>query len=117
MKKNILGFIITLILGAVFSEFLPWWGVMVAGFLSGLLVPLKRISIFLMPFLAIALFWSGYAYSVSSTNDFTLAKKIAVLFPLEGNVNLLLLITGIIGGLAAGCAAILGNQFGKLLKK
>ncbi len=117
MRKNILNFIITLILAAVFSEFLPWWGVMVAGFLSGLFIPLKRIAMFIVPFLAIALFWASYAYSLSSTNDFILAKKIAVLFPLEGNANLLLLITGIVGGISAGIAGVFGNQCAKLFRK
>jgi len=117
MRKNILNFIITIVLGAVLSELLPWWSVMVAGFLSGLFVPLKKLAIFLIPFLAITLFWVVYAYSLGSSNDFILAKKIAVLFPLEGNVNLLLLITGIVGGIAAGVSAILGNQFGKLFRK
>ena len=102
-------------MGAVLSEFLPWWSIMVAGFLSGLFVPLKRMAVFVSPFLAISVFWLVYAYSISATNDFILAKKIAVLFPLEGNANLLVLITGIVGGIAAGVAAILGNQLNKLV--
>lgn len=116
MRKNLLNFIITIILAGVFSELLPWWGVMIAGFMTGLFIPIKKAAIFLVPFLAIALFWIAYAYSVSSGNDFTLAKKIALLFPLEGNIYLLLLITGIVGGVAAGVAAILGNQFYRLRK-
>ncbi|MFH6604562.1 hypothetical protein ACEZ3G_13825 [Maribacter algicola] len=117
MRKKLLNFIITLVLAAVFSELLPWWGVMLAAFLSGLFIPLKRMAVFMVPFLAIALFWISYAYSISSANDFIMAKKIAVLFPLEGNVNLLLLITGIVGGLAAGIAGVFGNQCAVLVKK
>lgn len=117
MKKQVLNFIITIVLAAVFSEFLPWWSVMVAGLLTGLFIPLKKAAVFVVPFLAVALFWIVYAYSLSNANDFTLAKKIAVLLPLDGNVNLLLLITGIVGGLAAGVAAIFGNQCHKLFRK
>jgi len=117
MKKQLLNFIITIVLAAVLSELLPWWSVMVAGFLTGLFIPLKRAAVFLVPFVAVAMFWIAYAYSTSVINDFILAKKIAVLFPLDGSVNLLLLITGIVGGLAAGIAAIFGNQCHILFKK
>ncbi|WP_273567944.1 hypothetical protein [Maribacter halichondriae] len=117
MRKNILNFIITILVAVVLSQFLPWWSIMVAGFLTGFSIPLKRIAVFLVPFLAIALFWAVSAYMISSGNDFTLAKRIAVLFPLDGNVNLLLLITGIIGGLAAGIAALFGKQCQLLFKK
>ncbi len=117
MRKNILNFIITILVAVLLSQFLPWWGIMIAGFLTGFFIHLKRIAVFLVPFLAIALFWAVSAYMTSSGNDFTLAKKIAVLFPLDGNVNLLLLITGIIGGLAAGIAALFGKQCQLLFKK
>lgn len=70
-----------------------------------------------MPFLAIFLFWSVFAFIVSSANDFTLAKKIAVLLPLGGNPYILILVTGIVGGLAAGIAALLGKQCSVMVRK
>ena len=75
-----------------------------------LLIPLKKTAVFFTPFLAILLFWACYSFILSSANDFTLAKRIANLLPLGGNPYLLILITGIIGGLAAGVAAIFGKQ-------
>ncbi len=110
MKRNSINFIVTLILAFLLSLFLPWWSVMVAGFITGLLISLKKVSVFLVPFFAILLFWSISAFILSNGNDFILAKKIAVLLPLGGNPYLLIVLTGIIGGLAAGVAAILGKQ-------
>lgn len=116
MKKNSINFIITIVLAVVLSQFLPWWCVMLASFISALLIALKKTAVFFVPFLAITLFWMVYAWSLSSANDFILAKKIAVLLPLDGNAYILILITGIIGGLAAGVSAIFGKQVSLVLK-
>jgi len=110
MKKNIINFSVTIILALILSQFLPWWSVMVAGFVSALFFSLKKAAVFFIPFLAILLFWSIYAFMISSGNDFTLAKKISKLLYLGGNPYLLILVTGIIGGLAAGISALLGKQ-------
>ncbi|MCK8481458.1 hypothetical protein [Psychroserpens algicola] len=115
-KQNIINFVVTLLLALILSQFLPWWSVMVAGFVSALFFSLKKVAVFLVPFLAILVFWSVYAFIISSGNDFTLAKKIAVLLPLEGSPYLLILITGLVGGLAAGIAALLGKQCSVLVK-
>jgi hypothetical protein len=73
--------------------------------------------VFFIPFLAILLFWVIYSYVLSSTNNFTLAKRIAILLPLGGNPYLLMLITGVVGGIAAGIAAILAKQLNLVVKK
>lgn len=117
MKIKTLNFSATLILALVFSFFLPWWSVMLAAFITGFLFSLKNAAVFFIPFLAILLFWVIYSYIISSGNDFTLAKKIAVLLPLGGNAYLLLLVTGIVGGLAAGMAGIFGKQCQALSRK
>lgn len=117
MKKNSTHFIITIILAIVLSLFLPWWSIMIAAFTSGLFFSLKHFYVFLIPFLAIALFWVAYSFWLGNTNDFILAKKIAVLLPLKGSPYLLILITGIIGGLAAGVSGVFGKQCAILLKK
>ena len=111
-----MNFIATVVLALILAQFLPWWSVMVAGFLSSIFISLKKRAVFFIPFLAIALFWIAHAFWLSSVNDFTLAEKIAVLLPLNGNPYLLILIAGLIGGLAAGTAGVLGKQCLLLLK-
>lgn len=110
MKKSVINFVFTLILALVLSMFLPWWGVMLAAFMVSAIVRLRNTSAFFVPFSAIALFWIVYALVLSSANDFILAEKIAILLPLGGNPIMLILVTGLIGGLAAGVAGVFGNQ-------
>ncbi|WP_033959667.1 hypothetical protein [Psychroserpens jangbogonensis] len=116
MKKNLINFIATIIIALLLSQILPWWSVMLASFITAVLLSLKRSAVFFVPFLAIAVFWMVYAFWLTNANDFTLSKKIAVLLPLQGNPYLLILVTGIVGGLAAGIAAIFGKQCASLLK-
>ena len=117
MSKSIINFIVTVLFAYAFSLFLPWWSIMLACFLSAILVPLKKTSVFFIPFIAILVFWSCYAFILSNVNDFILAKRIAVLLQIGGNPYLLILITGIIGGIAAGISAIFGKQCQLILKK
>ena len=116
MKKNLINFIATIIIALLLSQVLPWWSVMLAGFITAILFSLKKSAVFFIPFLAIALFWMVYAFWLSNANDFILSKKIAVLLPLQGNPYLLILVTGLIGGIATGIAAIFGKQCATLLK-
>jgi len=115
--KMLTNFILTIILGLILSMFLPWWAIMLAAFLSGAIVRLRNVSAFFVPFGAIALLWIVNAWMLSSANDYTLAKKIAVLLPLGGNAILLILVTGVVGGLAAGIAGLFGNQCRAILAK
>lgn len=117
MSKNLLNFIATILIAYILSLVLPWWSVMVAALATALFIPLKKAAVFFIPFLAILLFWFVYSYLMSSGNDFTLAKRIAVLLPLGGNPYILMLVTGIVGGLAAGIAAVFGKQVSLIIKK
>ena len=117
MSKNIFNFVATILIAYLLSLFMPWWSVMTAALATALFIPLKKAAVFFVPFLAILVFWFIYSYLLSSTNDFTLAKRIAVLLPLEGNPYVLILVASIVGGLAAGVSAIFGKQLGLILKK
>ena len=117
MKQNIINFIATIIFALLLSQFLPWWSVMLAAFITALMFSLKNSAVFFMPFLAVASLWMVQAFMLSSANDFILAKKIAILLPLDGNPYVLILVSGIIGGLAAGIAAIFGKQCALVLRK
>ena len=117
MTKNISNFILTIILAALLSMVLPWWSIMVAALITAVLIPLKRAAVFITPFLAILFYWSVYTYFLSSANDFTLAKKISVLLQLGGNPYLLIVVTGVIGGVAAGIAGVFGKQLVGLFKE
>ena len=110
MTKKTINFVVTIVLAVFLALFLPWWSIMIAAFVSAFLIPLKKAGVFFIPFMAVFLYWAVYCYMLSSANDFTLAKKISELLKIGGNPYLLILVTGIVGGLAAGIAAIFGKQ-------
>ncbi len=110
MRATLSNFVLTMVLVVILSMVLPWWHVMVASMLTGYLMPLKKSRVFLIPFLAVFILWMLHTFWLSNANDFILANKIAVLLPLNGNPNMLILITAIIGGLAAGISGVFGNQ-------
>lgn len=117
MNKNIINFISTIILAVVLSLFLPWWSVMTAALATSLFIPLKKAAVFVVPFLAILILWIAQSFILSSGNDFTLATRISELLYLGGSPYVLLLVTGIVGGLAAGVAAVFGKQIVLVSKK
>ena len=116
MTKNIKNFTITMIIAFVLSLFLPWWSVMLAGFTSSFLIPLKKLAVFFIPMIAVMSLWILQSLLLSGANNFILAKKIAVLLMLSGNITSLILFTGVIGGLATGISAVLGKQTNALFK-
>ncbi len=115
-SQYVKNFASTIIIAFVLSFLLPWWGVMLAAFISSLIFPIKNWATFIVAFIAIFIFWTLYAFILSASNDFILAKKIAILLPLKGYTSLLFIVTGSIGGISAGFAALLANQL-CLLKK
>lgn len=117
MNRAILNFIATIVLAILLSLFLPWWSVMVAAFATALFYSLKHLAVFLIPFLAIFCFWAAYAFYLGNANDFILSKKIAILLPLGGNAFLLIFVTALIGGLAAGVVALFGKQCSLFAKR
>ncbi|WP_411894487.1 hypothetical protein [Winogradskyella sp. A2] len=117
MNKNIINFIATIIIAYVLSLFMGWYSVMIASIITAFLIPLKRFTVFLVPFLAIFILWVVLSYLMGSSNDFILGERIADLLSLNGNVYLLLIITGLVGGIASGVAAIFGKQLSVLNTK
>ncbi len=115
--KFITNLIVTALLAVLLNMFLPWWSVMLAAVITGFAFSLKKGAVFFAPFLGVALVWMIYGYMLSAGNDFTLSTKIANLLPLGGNTILLTLVTGVIGGLAAGVAGITGKQLKLLFAK
>ncbi len=110
MNKKYISFIATFVLAIFLSQFFPWWSVMLAAFISELIFNLKRAAIFYIPFLSIAVYWAVHAFLLSSSNNFILAEKIAVLLSLGGNAYALIAVTAIVGGLAAGVAGMFAHQ-------
>lgn len=101
--------ILTAILAFISGLFLPWWGIAITSLLVAVLVHQKAGKAFLAGLLGVFLLWAGLAWWIDMKNNGILSKKIATILPLGGNTILLILVTGLIGGLIAGFAAMSGS--------
>jgi hypothetical protein len=109
--KFISAIILTALTGYIAGilSFSPWWGFVVTTLLIAVLVHQKAGKAFLSGFLGIFLLWAGLAYWMDDQNNGILSHKIAQILPLNGNSLLLILVTGVVGGLVAGFAAMSGS--------
>ncbi len=109
--KFITATILTVLLAFIAGilSFSPWWGFAITSFLVAILVHQKGWKAFLSGFLGLFLLWAGLAWWVDMQNNSLLSSKIAAILPLGGNSVLLILVTGFVGGLVSGLAAITGS--------
>lgn len=98
------------------SLFLPWWGIPIAGFLSGLVhYPKKYKSAFGIGFLSVAVIWFSISLLITIQNDFILINRIQAMLGLP-NISIVMLVQAIIGGLLGGLSCASGLAFMKLIK-
>lgn len=115
MNRALKNFGLTLFLAILLDMFLPWWSIMIAAICAAFIFPTKGLKVFFTPFMAIFIYWAIYAFILGSANEFTLTRKIGILFTLGDNWVAVLLITSIIGGVAAGISGIFGKQLSSTL--
>ncbi|HPG11783.1 MAG TPA: hypothetical protein PLU37_09650 [Chitinophagaceae bacterium] len=107
--KFIVSTVLTGVLAFIVGLYFPWWGIAVSSLLVAVLVHQKSWRAFLAGFLGLLLCWGGLAYWIDMKNNGILSSKIAQVLPLGGNSFLLILVTGVVGGLVAGFAALTGS--------
>lgn len=107
--KFLAALILTALLSFIAGLYLPWWGIAIAAFIVALLVYQKASGAFLSSFLGLLLLWCGLAFWIDSGNESILSARIAELLGIGNNPFLLILITGAVGGLVAGLAAMSGS--------
>jgi hypothetical protein len=108
--KFIVAILLTAFLSFIAGLYLAWWWAFaVVAFLVALLVHQKAWKAFFSGFLALFLLWGGIAFWIDVKNQSILSAKIAAVLPLGGSSILLILITGAIGALVAGFAAMSGS--------
>jgi len=96
--------------------FLPWWSVVIAAFMVNLWLPTKGLSAFLSGFLGVGLLWLIYAWLIDVETSSLMSERIAGLFGM-GNPAMMIIITGLAGGLVGGFAAMSGSQFRRIFLK
>ncbi|MFM8806335.1 MAG: hypothetical protein ACKOD1_03160 [Sphingomonadales bacterium] len=88
---------------------LPWWGFVVGSALVGATVGQSATKTFAAGFLGMFMAWGGLAWWIDWQNHSLLSQKIAFVLPLGGSAAALLFITGLLGGLLSGLAALCGH--------
>lgn len=106
--KFVTATLLTAFLSFISGLFLPWWGIAIIALLVGLLVKQVAGLSFLSGFLGVFLLWAALAWWIDIKNNSVLSERIANVLPLGGNSFLLIIVTGIVGGLVAGFAAMSG---------
>lgn len=92
---------------------LPWWGFAISSFLVALAVHQKPGKAFLSGFLGLFILWAGIALLKDAANGHILSVKVARILPMGGSYLVLILVTGIVGGLTSGLAALSGSYLRK----
>ena len=107
--KFLVAIFLTALLSFISGLFLPWWGIAIAALLVAVIINQSAGKAFLSGFLGVMLLWQGLAWWINIANQGVMAKKIALVLPLGGNPVYLIIVTGIVGGLVAGFAAMTGS--------
>ena len=96
---------------------LPWWTLVVIGFLVSAVLPGNDFGAFLSGFLGIGLLWMVLSWKIDIETSSILSQKIANMFPVNGDTTMLVILAGMIGGLAGGMGSLSGNLLRKIWMK
>ncbi|WP_142454136.1 hypothetical protein [Gracilimonas mengyeensis] len=99
--------LLILISAFLLNLFLPWWSIALPGLILGYVFNKQMWVSFGWGFLALFLLWGGQALYIHLANDGILSSRIAEMLQV-GSPWLVVLATGILGGLVSGLAALTG---------
>lgn len=113
-------FVVILILSFFLQLFLPWWTIAAVAFAFSAWRAVTAKHAFVHSFTAIFLLWVIMGLIKTIPNENILANRVGemLMLPPSGfNWVIVLLLTGIIGGLAAAFAGLAGFYFHVFMKK
>ena len=93
-----------------------WWIGMVASALICFLLPSSGINAFIAGFLGVGLIWMGHSWNLDVQNASAFSGKIAEIMQM-GDSLVLILVSGGVGGISGGFAALTGTYFRQLFVK
>lgn len=117
--KIVVSVILTAFLAFVLGLYttIPWWCFVFTSFLVALAIPQRPGYSFLSGFLGLFLLWITLAAMKDLPNEHILSTKVAQVLPLGGSYIVLMLVTGFVGGLVSGFAALTGSYTRKRKRK
>lgn len=113
--KNILAFVVTVVIAYFITQFGAWYMVAMGGFVGGLITR-KPLKGFLVAFLAVASLWLVQFWLLSAASPSDLPDRMGALIGVGSHVALMLL-SALLGGLVAGFAGAAGGVLFKKKKK
>lgn len=96
--------LLTMMIGYLLHLILPFWAIMLAGFLAAMLVT-KGFSAFFMPFIGGLFLWGLVSIQLGSSNADILASRVGVLMG-ELSGYTLYALTALLGGVLAGVGGL-----------
>lgn len=111
--KFIVAFILTALLSYAAGLYFPWWSIAIAAFAVAALLPQKPLAAFLAGFFSLFILWIVLALSIDMNNNHLLSMKISEMLFKTHSHALIISVTGLIGGLVAGFAALAGSYLRK----
>lgn len=97
------------------QQILPWWIIAPAAGLVAVSVRSSGLSDFMAGFLGVGLLWLAMAWWIDLETESILTQKIAALLSV-GKAYVIILVTGLIGGIVGGFGALSGHFIRKTLK-
>lgn len=102
MKYSLGLMLVIVVVGAIIGMYLPWYAMGISAAIIAYVLGMKIKGSFVIGFAAGFILWVLAAYYTALGHPSTLPSRMASLLPLKGQVSLLYVVTGIIGGLTTG---------------
>ncbi len=115
--KFILKISITALFAIALGMLLPWYTAAIAGLLGGFIFSKSGGHDFGMGFLALFFAWAITAVIITQSTGSLLPQRMAGVFPLEFlGWPALVVVTGIIGGIAGGLGSLTGGHLRRMMR-
>ena len=112
--KIVISIALTALMGFAAGLYFPWWSFAITSLIVALTVHQRPWKAFVTGFAGMFILWGGLAFFIDMQNEHILSQKVANILPLGGSVDLLIVITALVGGLVSGFAALAGSYARKL---
>lgn len=107
---------ILLITALILGYILPWWIIAPLAIAVAYFFEEKPIKSFLISFAALFVLWVGAALWIDISNESILSTRMSKMILQMESPILMILITGLIGGLVSGFSGLTGTLLKKMLK-
>lgn len=104
--RSILAFLLIGILSYITGLYYPWWSLAVVAFVVSLIIRQRPVASFFTAFVSLFVLWFSLGFFQDMANDHILGNRMSELFLQVKSPVLLAVITGFIGAIVAGFAAL-----------